>query len=41
MASNGVPRVSRQHLEVADVLVNVWKVEGKSIEARLGDFLLC
>ncbi len=39
-APDRVPRFASKHFEVADVLVNVREVEGKPVEAGLGDFLL-
>jgi len=38
-APDGVACFPRQHFEIADVLVNVREVEGKSVEACLGDLL--
>ncbi len=40
-AADGVPCFSGEHLKVANILVDVWEVEGKPVEACLGNFLLC
>ena len=38
-APNRVPCLAGQHFEIADVLVDVWEVEGEVIQASLGNFL--
>jgi len=39
-APDHVSCFASEHFKVADVLVDVWKVEGKPVEAGLGNFLL-
>jgi len=39
-AADGISHFLHQHFEVADVLIDVWEVEGKMVKACLSNLLL-